>query len=472
MPPLYIVPWFSIQEWLEVYEGAFSDDISRWKAALNAMIVWQARVDKLPSGIDVTLPLLQAKVIDADPTVEKSVKSVLLATAIQRFVSSIVKLPQTKYFQKQSMHDLATDIGLPLHLVDLRNEIIHGNGGWTGGQTVHHALETAYKWIKGYYWDAESKEMQDQSEESTPPQIPQDEWCKFKKVMTMYAATLLSDARTASKKMCLQKKACRYLVWNLESLYPHNPQEFVEAIVSHLLIPESIPDLEQRLKCAGPRGCGCFFENRVISGVDPILCSLHEMEGSTELLFTCLIKKGRENSKEASEWVRLLAAGILGRSVFYYQKTHCRNHDLNLDKNLDVNWETVVMELLETEIMSCPETGFSKSQREDVEELFQTLKGSTKEDLQQVKASKKALKDVTYTIDDVIKVAEKHSENTLTKMQKLKNSIEFLGTDITYADAPLGILPHQRDNPIFYKELLLHRPDISEDIPLPKRCRI
>ncbi|MPC68207.1 hypothetical protein E2C01_062404 [Portunus trituberculatus] len=112
------------------------------------MLVWQARVEKLPAGVDVTLPLLQAKIVDADPTVENSVKSIFLASALQRFVTSIVKLPQTKYYRAHSMHNLAQEIGLPMHLVDLRNELVHGHGGWTGGETVHRALDTAFKWIK------------------------------------------------------------------------------------------------------------------------------------------------------------------------------------------------------------------------------------------------------------------------------------------------------------------------------------
>lgn len=59
-----------------------------------------------------------------------------------------MKLPQTNYYKAQSMHNLALEIGLPMHLVDLRNEIVHGHGGWAGGETVYKALEMSYKWIK------------------------------------------------------------------------------------------------------------------------------------------------------------------------------------------------------------------------------------------------------------------------------------------------------------------------------------
>lgn len=48
------------------------------------MVQLISRVEKLPAGIDVTLPLLQAKIIETDPTVEAAVKSIFLASALQR----------------------------------------------------------------------------------------------------------------------------------------------------------------------------------------------------------------------------------------------------------------------------------------------------------------------------------------------------------------------------------------------------
>lgn len=63
-------------------------------------------------------------------------------------MTAIVKLPQTKYYRAKSIHHLALEIGLPMHLVDLRNEIVHGHGGWGGGESVHKALEVSFKWIK------------------------------------------------------------------------------------------------------------------------------------------------------------------------------------------------------------------------------------------------------------------------------------------------------------------------------------
>ncbi|KAK8747708.1 hypothetical protein OTU49_016550, partial [Cherax quadricarinatus] len=246
---LTVVPWFSRQEWMDVYKAIFSDDINCWKEAKDTMLVWQARVNKLPIGIDVTLPLLEAKVLDADPTVENSVKSILLATAVQRFVSCIVKLPQTKYYQKQTMHDLARDIGLPMHLVDLRNEIIHGTGGWAGGQTIHKALETSYDWIKNYYWENEWKKMmQVMPEGYSLPLIPQDNWQKFLKLLKRYSTLVIPKSRMAEFNRKHLKRTSNDLKWALENMYAEDSQECIKALISHLLIPKAMPNLVQQLQ--------------------------------------------------------------------------------------------------------------------------------------------------------------------------------------------------------------------------------
>ncbi|XP_045625211.2 uncharacterized protein [Procambarus clarkii] len=478
IPVLTVVPWFSRQEWIDVYKAVFSDDISRWKDAKDTMIVWQARVNKLPAGIDVTLPLLEAKIVGADPTIENSVKSIMLATAVQRFVSSIVKLPQTKYYHQQTMHDLASEIELPIHLVDLRNEIIHGSGGWAGGQTVQKALDTACDWIKSYYWDDEWKKMQKSPEESSVPQIPQDEWQKFLKLLQFHATLVIPESRTAKFKNKFRKKACLDLVKTLEKLYPQDPQECMTAIVSHLLVPEAMPNLIERLQPNVNRPCGCFFERDIISGVDHLISSLHMVEGSTELLVSCLIKKGYENPKVASEWIRVLAGSILGISVFYDQSTTCRRHTFNLDTTLYVKWQPILLELLEVEaewatdiatrILNCPTAGFTEPQKTSIMELLQILKGTNIDDSEHAEKSLNNVKDGVYTIDDIAEIARGHSEKTLAKMERFKNSVAFPGAVVTDVDAPLGVLAHQRENPVFYKELLLPSPDTGGS-PMPKR---
>lgn len=68
-----------------------------------------------------------------------------------RFVTSVVKIPQAKYYTQQSMVDLASEIGLPSYFVHLRNEIVHGHGGWGGGDTIKCAVDSCFSWIMVHY---------------------------------------------------------------------------------------------------------------------------------------------------------------------------------------------------------------------------------------------------------------------------------------------------------------------------------
>ncbi|XP_071523922.1 uncharacterized protein [Panulirus ornatus] len=435
MIPLIVVPWFSREEWLEVYEDTFSNDIVRWKNARDTMTVWQAR-----------------------------------------FVSAIVKLPQKNYYSSQSLHTLAADIGLPMHLVDLRNEIIHGSGGWEGGETIYKAFETAYEWIKGYYWDVELPRMQVTSitaYDETSPEV----WQRLLELIKCYAALVFSRSSPTEEDPLIPRQAYWDLVKILETLYPEDPQYCIEAVVSHLLVPEGSPELMQHFQDSTDHSCGCFFKHSIIVGTCGVIRFLYEMDGSIELLFSCLIKKGHEHSQLVSEWICLLAGAILGLPLSYSCDSDYSYHKLKTYWKIEISWKRVVVELLESEadwatciatkIMSCPTTGFTESHRKNIEELLLAFKGNNKYHCNKtVKTISKVLKDDTYTVDNIAEVAQEHYEKVHSRVEQLKGSVMFPGTGeikgskvLTSVDAPLGVLPHQKDNPLFYKELILHYPD-------------
>nr|XP_053646839.1 uncharacterized protein LOC128698569 [Cherax quadricarinatus] len=393
------------QEWMDVYKAIFSDDINCWKEAKDTMLVWQAR-----------------------------------------FVS-VLLLPQTKYYQKQTMHDLKRDIG-PQHL--------------------------------NYYWENEWKKMmQVMPEGYSLPLIPQDNWQKFLKLLKRYSTLVIPKSRMAEFNRKHLKRTSNDLKWALENMYAEDSQECIKALISHLLIPKAMPNLVQQLQSDKNWPCGCFFKKNIISGVGTIISSLHLVEGSTELLVSHLIKKGSENPKVASEWIRLIVGSVLGLSVFYNRSEDCRNHSLKIETKLYVEWKLIVLELLEAEaewatdiamrIMTCPTTGFGESQRKSIDELLQIMKGKSEDNLKEAEEPTNKSKDGVYTIDDIVEAAREHSVNVLAKMERLKASLIFPGKILVDIDAPLGVLPHQRDNTAFYKELLLQHADTRENSPLTKR---
>lgn len=48
--------------------------------------------------------------------------------------------------------------------------------------------------------------------------------------------------------LCIFFQTCSDIVQSLENLYPEDPQECVEAVVSHVLIPETVDKLVQCMK--------------------------------------------------------------------------------------------------------------------------------------------------------------------------------------------------------------------------------
>ncbi|CAL4105647.1 unnamed protein product, partial [Meganyctiphanes norvegica] len=113
------------------------------------------RVQKLPMGIDLTLLLLSARITEMDKTIEYTEKGVIMSSAIARFVSLVVKIPQKKMHHAMPMHLMAQELGLPKHLVDLRHEIVHAADSPIQSTTLHLALNTAWDWLKDFYWVTE-----------------------------------------------------------------------------------------------------------------------------------------------------------------------------------------------------------------------------------------------------------------------------------------------------------------------------
>lgn len=469
-----IVPWFSRQEWLEVFKGTYSDDVNLWKEARDTMLVWQARVRKLPVGVDLTLPLLQAKIVDADPLVDKDVKSIMQGTALQRFVSSVVKLPQTEYYHNQNMHKLAASIGLPAHLVDLRNEIIHGDAGWAGGCTITEALETSYNWIKNYYWYEELPQMK--QKQNNVAEAPTVDWKYLFHVLSHYAKVVYSGSCSAAKVNRI--KASRSVIKAFQQMYPTNPKKCTNAIITRLLIPTNMPaklcHYQQSEKTAS---CGCFFNLNVVKAIDSILSSLLMVEGSTELLLSCL-SKVQKKQEISIEWIHLIVESFVELPCKKDGKVACRQHLLQVDKSITVNWKSVVEKLLTIEeewaaslavrIMNASETSFSESQVKQTANLLKLIKFIGKDTAKQTAEIFDGVTDADlYDVDTLLDVSHELSSDAMKVSQKIRASVS---PSVTCARTPLGILPHQIGNKQFYKELLLHYPgDRNNEPPLKRK---
>ncbi|XP_064079719.1 uncharacterized protein LOC135196872 [Macrobrachium nipponense] len=293
-------------------------------------------------------------------------------TALQRFVSNVVKLPQKKYYNHQTLHKLAAEIGLPGHLVDLRNEIIHGDSGYAGGCTVETALETSFMWIKNYYWYPESTQMNGRT--AKRHQNPSRDWKCFMKSLNKYACMLLNDNENDDTDDRKSLKLLTLLVETFHHSYTIDPQGCIDAVVEILLVPLG---QKCKLQSSGNRKmdkCGCFFNFHAIKGIDTFLKAILINNGSTQLMLNSLLRKLQENKEVASAWIILIVASILKGPTLKGKKGKngiCQRHFLSLQKN-GVNWKRIACKLLTleeewsvdlaTKIMNSSESNISEVQ--------------------------------------------------------------------------------------------------------------
>ncbi|KAK7070044.1 hypothetical protein SK128_007946 [Halocaridina rubra] len=474
-----IVPWFSRKEWLEVFSRAYSCDVDKWKEARDAMLVWQARVSKLPIGVDLTLPLLQAKIVGADPSIDSDVKSIMQGTALQRFVTNVVKLPQTNFYTAQTLHKLAASIGLPGHLVDLRNEIVHGDSGWFGGCTVSKALDTSYKWVKNYYWLQELPQMK---LTKTNNSLKDDEnWKTFLNRLNSLAKTMFVDGEP------VENKALEAIMEDFTTFFHTNPNESMEALMNNIFLPKDIPSKVFKIyrKPGKKSVCNCFFKQSVVHALNPFLNSLFMTEGVAEQLIDDFIFKGQGSNDLAVEWIHILIESFIDLPPKKGNKWRCSKHKFHINQGtVVINWKTVLIKLFSTEeewainlavrLLETTSTSLTANQVEQVMRLIQIL-SNNEDDVKKTPktVNGKPFDDDLFDIDSVLREVSKHTQVDEELDKRVKEAaLPVCSSSSTYIRTPLGILPSQKNNKQFYKELLLHYPERNSEPPKKRKKQI
>ncbi|XP_042869074.1 uncharacterized protein LOC122251317 [Penaeus japonicus] len=519
------------------------------------MIVWQARVKRVQIGIAVTRHLLQAKIIDSDSTASREVKSGANAIAITKFVSNIIKIPAQHYHEAQSQAFLAAKIGLPVFLVDLRNEVNHGNRSWFGGQTVRMALDMCYKWIKDFYWDKEYAKYtkQETTENSTPqttttadtdpekaipladtatttdktteatstdkallntgdeaapntPSNPEklksvtsnelDEWEFAEEQLRLYCTDILEKPRPSFPLLAEVLHA-------IQDKYEEDPQECIDALVSIMFLPSYIKNFRAKFANAEKsHECNCFFKLTVIQRYIFVMKILNQFPGAFDLLISSLLNKSSTDFKEiASQWITIIAESQLG----FFCKASIYHH-FHFPYTSIVQWERIVEHLylirqewsykLGLRIMESPKTNFTQDQINNVISLIKAYKRKRIAPRREADSKKKKVnlvqkkKDVKeqrqmirealhreekeeesktleewFDVNDILKSSLDHSTFAFNIAKMVKESLKTSENEDVDDVTPLGILPHQRGNPLFYKELLLHYPSEHRGLP-------
>ncbi|KAF2806506.1 Las1-domain-containing protein [Mytilinidion resinicola] len=153
MPRFTVTPWRDPAELMKVrgqlYQfGEFEHD-DRRQEAVNQVLAWRTRKADFPLALESTCVLVEATVQDGGGVLSTHSVRMLYASAISRFVTGFCDTTQETSY-KQSMHQRAAELKLPISLVEIRHEITHRDL-----PSLIRLRENAKKsldWLWRWYW--------------------------------------------------------------------------------------------------------------------------------------------------------------------------------------------------------------------------------------------------------------------------------------------------------------------------------
>ncbi|PLW09368.1 hypothetical protein PCANC_27332 [Puccinia coronata f. sp. avenae] len=144
------VPWGSPAEFIQVFDLLFSsspDSANNQSIALNHLYAWAIRSPAtLPPAIEATHALLALLL---PPTPSQQQQRLGLAMGIARLVNSLVD-PEQKGLYARSISQIASQLGLPLSLVQLRHRATHEH--LPSLTILLESANLALDWLYAHYW--------------------------------------------------------------------------------------------------------------------------------------------------------------------------------------------------------------------------------------------------------------------------------------------------------------------------------
>ncbi|XP_058793115.1 uncharacterized protein LOC131665310 [Phymastichus coffea] len=160
------VPWSSTEEWHRVYKKIYSGDITEQIEAHEILLVWKARIPKLPVGVECTLGLIQVCLRDQEwipkitngemPNSYENDLRMMYSTAIMKFLNHISNIAHKK---QTSLFLIAKQLNIPEWIVDLRHDTAHGHE-LPSIDVMRIVANILLAWLHEEYWAAEANNLQ------------------------------------------------------------------------------------------------------------------------------------------------------------------------------------------------------------------------------------------------------------------------------------------------------------------------
>ena len=140
-----VVAWSNTAEFAAVAEWVLSGQAGKMRRAKRTIKKWQLRSDRLPAGAETSLYLIEAVLAAHDNVLHADSLSLLLASAINRFLNLVSHIAEHK-FDLSKYFDAAQRFSIPDWVVRIRHETTHG--AMPGLETLKMGLDYCMKWTR------------------------------------------------------------------------------------------------------------------------------------------------------------------------------------------------------------------------------------------------------------------------------------------------------------------------------------
>ncbi|XP_014786086.1 ribosomal biogenesis protein LAS1L [Octopus bimaculoides] len=462
--------WFNREEFLEVYNEIFSNDIKKQKHALGRIAVWKSRVPKLPIAIENTAALIRASVEhrqdatsgQTDWESNHKLRN-LYGLALIRFINHITETKQNKVYAR-SLVSIAKELGLPEWLIELRHSATHNK--LPSLEIVCTAVDCSLKYLQENFWTKQIQREENQVYHDKP--------------LKDFIRTMLIDYQQCQFELIQSKRRdgkqkLKQLLEGMRMILNETNPEFLSILLEEGYLIPSAEQLEAldispaELQSQN----GLWLPDSLVQFWKPILLLLHTMKFTPVVVKNLMVMVCANNSESLSA---RLTAGWLMAILFSVNQANQMKDDQNSLYNTPCTlpWKSLVEQALKVPtkyplhlalwLLTECEGHFQEKQQNHLLELIniylsQNLTNSSL-DIPNDTNGELTNGRGYHTVDDVIQNIQNSTqpESISTPLTSWE-----ISTDINWENYSLGCMPYHK---LSFSNLEFY--DIS-DLPAKKR---
>ncbi|GAB1605770.1 ribosomal biogenesis protein LAS1L [Argonauta hians] len=443
-----VTAWINRDEFVEVYNEIFSNDIKKQKHALGRIAVWKSRVPRLPVAIENTAALIRAHVehrqdTSAGHTDWESNQKLrnLYGLALIRFINDMTEAKQNKMYAR-SLMAIAKELGLPEWLIELRHSATHQT--LPSLEIVCTAVDCSLKYLQETFWVKQINREEAPVYHNKPlkdlirSMLIDYQQCQFE--------LLQSKRREAKRKL-------KQLLTGIRMILNETSPEFLSVLLEEgYLIPsaEQLEALDINPSDLQSQN-GLWLPDSLVKFWKPILLLLHTMKFTPVVVKNLMDIVCRANSSETLP--ARLTAGWLMAILFSVSQANQMKDDQNslYNTSCTLPWRSLIEQALRVPtkyplhlalwLLTECDGQFKEKQRKHLLELINIYlsQNLTNSSLDIASDTNGQLNNRGYHIvDDVI-------QNLQSCPQPESNISSFssweIPTDINWENYPLGSVP-------------------------------